>query len=144
LALANAVISLPSNKKYVRFTHASFGSPAVSTLLRAIRKGYLLTLPRLTSALVCKHLPNAGATALSHLDRRRQGLDSTTAVHNDSPSSSSPPLPSPETYEDDISNIAESPDAKLFRTADFDASGRVPVPSLGAIIWLVVSTAIFM
>ena len=138
-ALANAVISLPSDKKYVRFTHASFGSPAISTLLRAIRKGYLSTLPRLTSALVCKHLPNAVATALGHLDRRRQGLDSTTAVPNDPPLA---PLTSPETYEDDINNIPDSPDAtidtdptvytKLFRTADFYASGRVPVPSLGA------------
>ena len=100
---------MPSDKKYVKFTHASFGSPAISTLLRAIRKGYLLTLPRLTSALVCKHLPNTVATALGHLDRRRQGLDSTTAVPNDPPSS--PPLPSPETYEDDIRNIPESPDA---------------------------------
>ncbi len=52
------------------------------------------------------------------------------------------PLTSPETYEDDINNIPDSPDAtidtdptvytKIFRTADFDASGRVPVPSLGA------------
>ena len=90
--------------------------------------------------MVCKHLPNAVATALGHLDRRRQGLlDSTTVVPNEPPLS---PLTSPETYEDDINNIPDSPDAKidtdptvykkLFRTADFDASGRVPVPSLGA------------
>jgi hypothetical protein len=49
---------------------------------------------------------------------------------------------SPETYEDYISNISESSDAiidndptvytKLINTADFDASGRYPVPSLGA------------
>ena len=136
---ANAVISLPSDKKYVRFTHASFGSPSVSTFIRAIRKGYLSTLPRLTSALVCKHLPNAVATALGHLDRRRQGLDSTTAVPKAPPPS---PPTIPETYEDDINNIPDSPDAmidsdptvytKLIHTADVDASGRVPVPSLGA------------
>jgi hypothetical protein len=37
---ANAVISLPSDKKFVEFTNASLGSPVQSTLLRAVRKGY--------------------------------------------------------------------------------------------------------
>ena len=68
---ANAVLSLPSDNKYVQFTHASFGSPVLSTFQRAIRKGYISTIPRLTSALVSKHKPNPEATAKGHLDRRR-------------------------------------------------------------------------
>jgi hypothetical protein len=86
---------------------ASFGSPVLSTLKRALRKGYLSSLPRFTSALLCKHPPNSVATAMvGHLDRRRQGLDFTAPV---------PVVPtlavtiSPETYEDDIANISELP-----------------------------------
>ena len=144
-AKANAALSLPSDKKYSQFMHASFGSPALSTLLRALRKGYLSSLPRFTSALLCKHPPNSLATAMGHLDRRRQGLDSTTPVIAVPP----PPTPPttddsspPETYEDDIKNISELPGSvidndptiytKLFDTADFDATGRYPVPSAGA------------
>ena len=140
LAHANAVISLPSDKQFVQFMYASFGSPAVSTLLRALRLGYLSTMPRFTSALLCKHRPNSLASAIGHLDRRRQGLDST----------SSPPvvpivpitINSPETYEEDITIMSDSPAVlhdpdpivytKLFSTADFDASGRYPIPSAGA------------
>ena len=120
--------------------YASFGSPAVSTLLRALRLGYLSTMPRFTSALLCKHRPNSLASAIGHLDRRRQGLDST----------SSPPvvpivpitINSPETYEEDITIMSDSPAVlhdpdpivytKLLSTADFDASGRYPIPSAGA------------
>ena len=132
LATANAALSLPSDKKYVQFMHASLGSPAVSTLLHALRKGYLATLPRLTSALVCKYHPHSIATAVGHLDRRRQGLDSTEITS---------PL-STETKEEDISPISNLPDAtiatdpnvytQLYHTADFDATGRFPVPSTGA------------
>ena len=77
---------------------------------------------------------------MGHLDRKRKGLDSTTAQI------AAPPKPvitrSPTTYEDDIAAIPDSPDAtmdtdptvytKLFHTADFDATGRFPVPSAGA------------
>ena len=70
VAQANAALFLPSDKKYVQFMFASFGSPAHSTLLRALRKGYLSTLTRFTSALFSKHKPNTVATAMGHLDRR--------------------------------------------------------------------------
>ena len=138
-AHANSVLSLPSDKKYVQFMHASFGSPAISTFTNALRKGYLSTLPRLTSALLRKHMPNSVATAIGHLDRHRQGLDSTTPapVSTSSPSITANPI----TYDDDIHNISASPDVpidadtivytKLFDTADFDATGRFPVPSAG-------------
>ena len=141
LAQANAVLSLPSDKKFVQFMHASFGSPAISTLKRALRKGYLSTIPRLTSALLCKYPPNPVATAMGHLDRRRQGMDSTTHVPAVVPPTH---VESPETltYDDDIKNISDIPGTvidndptiyiKLFDTADFDASGRYPVPSAGS------------
>ena len=57
---------------------ASFGSPAHSTLLHALRKGYLSTLSLFTSVLFSKHIPNTVATVMGHLDHRRQGLDYTS------------------------------------------------------------------
>ncbi len=132
-AHANSVLSLPSDRKFVQFTYASFGSPAISTYKRAIRKGYLSTIPRLTSALFGKHTPNSVATAMGHLDRRRQGLDSAPPP----PAAPSPVVVvEPSTYEDDINNMSEKSLAtnevdtnvytKLCATANFDATGRLP------------------
>ena len=100
-AHANAVLSLPSDRQFVRFMHAAFGSPAISTFLRALRNGYLSTIPRLTSALVCRYKPNPEATAMGHLDRQRQGLDSTSTL----PVVSPPSVDSPVTYDDDMNTM---------------------------------------
>jgi hypothetical protein len=120
--------------------YASLGSPVIFTLLHALRKGYFATIPRFTSVLLCKHKPNSVASALGHLDRRRQGIDSTTPAP--AVVSSPSPVVTSTTYEDDIINISDAPDTtidsdptiyvKLYSTADFDASGRFPVPSAGS------------
>ena len=71
---------------------------------------------------------------MGHLDRKRQGLDSTTAPVALSPK----PITTLTTYGDDINDLSDSPDTdptvytKLFHTADFDLTGRFPVPSAGA------------
>jgi hypothetical protein len=137
IAQASAVLSLLSDNKFVQFMYASLGSPVLSTLLRALRKGYFATIPRFTSALLCKYKPNSVASALGHLDRRRQGIDSTTPAP--AVVSSPSPVVNSTTYDDDIINISDAPDTtidsdptiyvKLYSTADFDASGRFPVPS---------------
>ena len=137
--IANSVMALPSDNDFVAFMHAAFGSPCISTFLRALRRGWLDTIPRLTAALVSANRPNSIATALGHLDQKRQGLDSTTAV--------SPPHPVSSPSSNDIAepDVADpyDPDGldpydpsqspllfcKLFNTADIDASGRFPVPS---------------
>jgi len=122
--------------------HASFGSPVISTFLRAIRMGYLSTIPRLTSALVSKHKPNPEATAKGHLDRRRQGIDSTTFVPVVPPKPATVTAIDETSYDNDIQNIPDEAPitidddhtvyVKLFSTADFDSSSRFPVPSSGS------------
>ena len=62
-----------------KYLHASLFSPVKSTLIKAIDKGFLMTFPGLTSALIKKHLPTPLATALGHQVRERQGLQSTTS-----------------------------------------------------------------
>ena len=128
----------------------SFGSPAPSTLLRALRKGYLSTLTRFTSALFSKHKPHTVATAMGHLDRRRQGLDSTSPplpviVPPTTPapavipkpilSDSSPYEESTEilnALDDEILAMDSNVYTRLYTTADFDATGRFPVSSAGS------------
>ena len=121
--------------------YASVGSPVISTLLRALHKGYYATIPRFTSALLCKHKTNSVASALGHLDRRRQSIDSTTPAP--AVVSSPSPVVNSTTYDDVIINISDAPDTIIdsdptiyvksySTTADFDASGRFPVPSAGS------------
>ena len=62
---------------FVRFIHASFGSPALSTFTNAIRANYLPSIPRLTCALLASHSPHTIPTALGHLDQIRQKHNST-------------------------------------------------------------------
>ena len=70
-------ITHQSNAEYVKFSHATFGSPPVSTFIRAITKGYLGSWPRLTARMVRQNTPNPVATHIGHLDRNRQGQRST-------------------------------------------------------------------
>ena len=105
--------------------------------------GYLSTIPRLTSALVSKHKPNPEATAKGHLDRRRQGIDSTITVPvvPTKPVTTVTAIDEP-SYDDDIQNIPDEATVpidddhtvyvKLFNTADFDSSSRFPIPSSGS------------
>jgi hypothetical protein len=77
------------------------------------------------------------------LDRRRQGLDSTTAVPAAIATKPATVTASDEsTYDDDIKNLPDDATAtidndptvyvKLFTTADFDATSRFPFPSSGS------------
>eukprot|EP01034_Spumella_vulgaris_P021900 gene21900-27977_t len=61
------------NADFVAFAHASLGSPTMSTLLNALRRGYLKSYPRLTSTMVAANDPVSIATARGHLDLTRQG-----------------------------------------------------------------------
>lgn len=63
-----------SSSEKTRFFVATMGSPTTSTILNAVRKGWL-KLPGLSIDMIKGH-PHSEATAKGHLDRTRQGLDS--------------------------------------------------------------------
>lgn len=77
LPSTNATLLLSSDRNFVLFAHAALGSPAISTLLRAVRLGYLSHWPRLTATLISQFLPHTLPTAQGHLNQQRQGHDST-------------------------------------------------------------------
>ena len=59
----NSAYKMKTLKDLVIYLHCACFSPVVSTWTKAIDTGYFTTLPGLTSAIVCKHLPKYIATA---------------------------------------------------------------------------------
>lgn len=51
VSVTNAATALSTDAAFVKFTHAALGSPALSTLNAAVRRGYLHSYPRLTPAI---------------------------------------------------------------------------------------------
>jgi hypothetical protein len=68
-------------QEFATYLHAALGSPAPSTLLRAICRGHLTTIPGLTTNLISKHLPKSIAiTTLAHQDQEAKHLRSTRSI----------------------------------------------------------------
>ena len=94
---------LPASTKaadIVAFMHAALGSPAVSTLLRALKHNYVYGFPGLTERTLQAHPPHSEATVMGHQDATRSGTLSTKikpdipAVTFAEPLVTAPPLPS--------------------------------------------------
>jgi hypothetical protein len=75
---ANGILRTDRPKQELAtYLHAALGSPAPSTLLRAIRRGHLISIPGLTTNLISKHLQKSIATTLGHQDQEAKHLRST-------------------------------------------------------------------
>ena len=61
----------------VKFAHQSLCNPKISTLLKAVRKGFLKGCPNMTEKLILKYLNPSPATAKGHMKRPRHGIKST-------------------------------------------------------------------
>ena len=125
---ANLIVSNQLDADYVAWTSATLGSPVTSTLLKAVKRGYLSTFPRITYKMIVANPPNAMATAMGHLDHTRQGQQSTKPE----PTGSAPQL---EDYEDSDPVDPEEGRVvfvKIIPASDIlhsDATARMPVPS---------------
>jgi hypothetical protein len=62
----------------IKFAHQSLCSPRISTLLKAIRRGFLKGFPNLTAKCVSRYLNPSPAMAKGHMKRPHQGICSTT------------------------------------------------------------------
>lgn len=141
LPSANLAIHNTTHAEYVKFTHATFGSPPTSALYKAVRNGWLHNFPRITAKMISRNDPNAIATAVGHLDRVRQGQYSTAA--SNTPPQPSLPLnmndssPNSEPYgTDETDRVSEDEYydvyTKLVAAADInhsDLTGRFPTTS---------------
>jgi hypothetical protein len=74
---ANGAVGSATPAEVIAFAHASLFSPALSTLEKAIDKGYLINFPGLTKAGLRKHPPRLIPMVKGHLDHNRQNQCST-------------------------------------------------------------------
>ena len=72
------VVHNENNARMVAFYHASFGSPALSTFIKAADNGFLTSCPGLTSEVIRKNKPNPIAMSKGHLDQTRMNARSTS------------------------------------------------------------------
>ncbi len=75
--VAHAVRSHATTEQQVAFAHAALFSPAISTLKKALDRGYLSPFPGLTSKTLKQYPPHSMATAKGHLDAIRKNQKST-------------------------------------------------------------------
>ena len=129
-----------TDNSFVRFMHAAFGSPAISSFAHAIRHKFMPSLPRLTSDLLAANPPHTTSTALGHLDQIRQGQHSTkrfVAVFPDTENvtmeTAAPILDS------SINNHAYVQVFVLTETMHSDLTGKFPVTSFSGMQYIIIS-----
>ena len=134
----NLVVHNQLDLEYVAWACAVFSCSPISTMLRALRRGWLSNFPRLTGKMLAANPPAFEATAMGHLDRIRQGINSTKAQ-----SSTTPQLADVD-YEDEADPEAEDREVffKIVPASDVlhsDATGRMPVQSKRGTLYILVS-----
>jgi hypothetical protein len=76
--IANNVSELRNTGALVHYLHKALFSPTKSALLQAVKDGHLITWPGLTEEAIHKHLKLTPATAMGHMNQRRQNIRSTS------------------------------------------------------------------
>jgi hypothetical protein len=72
--IANNVYELRYTGALVHYLHKALFSPTKSAMLQAVKDGHLITWPRLTEQAINKHLKLTPATAMGHMNQRRQNI----------------------------------------------------------------------
>jgi hypothetical protein len=76
--IANNVYELRSTGALVHYLHKALFSPTKSAMLQAVKDRHLITWPGLTEDAINKHLKLTPATAMGHMNQRRQNIRSTS------------------------------------------------------------------
>jgi hypothetical protein len=76
--IANNVYELRSTGALVHYLHKALFIPTKSAMLQAVKDGHLITWPGLTEDAINKHLKLTPATAMGHMNQRRQNIRSTS------------------------------------------------------------------
>jgi hypothetical protein len=76
--IANNVYELRNTGALVNYLHKALFSPTKSAVLQAVKDGHLITWPGLTEDAINKHLKLTQATAMGHMNQRRQKIRSTS------------------------------------------------------------------
>jgi hypothetical protein len=76
--IENNVYELHNTGFLVHYLHKALFSQTKSALLQAVKDGHLITWPDLTEDDIHKHLKLTPATAMGHMNQRRQNIRSTS------------------------------------------------------------------
>jgi hypothetical protein len=76
--IANNVYELRNTGALVHYLHKALFSSTKSAMLQAVKDGHLITWPGLTEDTINKHLKLTPATAMGHINQRRQNIRSTS------------------------------------------------------------------
>jgi hypothetical protein len=76
--IANNVYELRNTGALIHILHKAFFSLTKAAMLQAVKYGHLLTWPGLTEDAINKHLKLTPATAMGHMNQRRQNIRSTS------------------------------------------------------------------
>jgi hypothetical protein len=76
--IANNVYELRNTGALVHYLHKALFSPTKSAMLQAVKDRHLITWPGLTEDAINKHLKLTPATAMGHMNQRRQNIRSTS------------------------------------------------------------------
>jgi hypothetical protein len=76
--IANNVYELRNAGALIYYLHRALCSPTKSAMLQAVKDGHLITWPGLTEDAINKHLKLTPATAMGHMNQRRQEIRSTS------------------------------------------------------------------
>jgi hypothetical protein len=75
--IVHNVYELRNTGALVHYFHKALFSPTKSAMLQAVKDGHLITWPGLTEAAINTHLKLTPATAMGHMNQRRQNIRST-------------------------------------------------------------------
>jgi hypothetical protein len=76
--MANNVYELCNTGALVHYLHKALFSTTKSAMLQAVKDRHLITWPGLTEDAINKHLKLTPATAMGHMNQRRQNIRSTS------------------------------------------------------------------
>jgi hypothetical protein len=77
-SISNNVYELRNTGALVHYLHKALFSPTKAEMLQAVKDGHLITWPGLTEDAISKHLKLTPATAMGHINQRRQNIRSTS------------------------------------------------------------------
>ncbi len=87
ITLASFIHSVHTCTNGVKFAHLSLWDPEISTLSKAVHKGFLKGCPNLSKKLILKYLNPSPATAKGHMKRPWHIIKSTHPRNAPSPNS---------------------------------------------------------
>jgi hypothetical protein len=76
--ISNNVYELCNTGALVHYLHKALFSPTKAAMLQVVKDGHLITWPGLTEDAINKHLKLIPATAMGHMNQRRQSIRSTS------------------------------------------------------------------